>query len=69
MNSIDQQLGRWQWWRRMRGGHWERWYCQDPLHKFVWLRLNECMLPWRWWSGSSELDYTLFVGVPLREDW
>ena len=23
------------WWRRLWGGHWERWYC-DPCHGFLW---------------------------------
>jgi hypothetical protein len=29
-------------WRRLRGGHWERWYVDSPVNSSVWHRVAEC---------------------------
>jgi len=30
------------WWRRLRGGHWERWYVDHPVCGDVWHRVSVC---------------------------
>jgi hypothetical protein len=59
MGWLDAICGKWQWWRRLRGGHWERWYADFPVCADVWLHLDECLL-----RGGF-----LLRGTPTREDW
>jgi hypothetical protein len=38
MNWADHIFSRWRWWRRWRGGHWERWYIDTPVGSCLWFR-------------------------------
>lgn len=41
MRLLDELLGRREWWRAFRGGHWERWWNEaDP--KGRWCRVTRC---------------------------
>jgi len=35
---LDALFAGFRWYRRMRGGHWERWYVDAPVAADVWLR-------------------------------
>jgi hypothetical protein len=49
---LDRSLGRFAWWRRWRGGHWERWRFPVTPGGRVWYRpVDGC---WRD-HGSAEL--------------
>lgn len=39
---LDAFLSGLAWWRRLRGGHWERWYVDHPVCANVWHRLDGC---------------------------
>lgn len=34
---LDAAFGRFQWWRRLRGGHWEHWLIDWPVLSDMWL--------------------------------
>lgn len=34
---LDATFSEYHWYRRLRGGHWERWYFRAPINAFVWV--------------------------------
>ena len=38
----DVLFSRFRWWRKHRGGHWERWYIDHPVCSSVWLHVDRC---------------------------
>lgn len=39
---FDSLFARFRWWRRLVGGHWERWYVDHPFCAFIWHRVPAC---------------------------
>lgn len=35
---LDHWLSRFKWWRRWRGGRWERWFIDTPVGSWLWFR-------------------------------
>lgn len=52
----------WQWYRRLRGGHWERWYVNLPVGTTVWIRRDRCYRKTGTRPGLCE-------GIPRCEGW
>lgn len=42
---LDYAFSRFQWWRRMRGGHWEQWFIDWPVGDDVWLQSDHGTRP------------------------
>lgn len=40
--AFDSALGSFRWWRRLRGGHWERWFIDAPVGTRLWHRVERC---------------------------
>lgn len=51
-------LSGYQWYRRWRGGHWERWYIDHPVCADIWFR--------NWPHGKRP---GLGRGRPICEEW
>lgn len=34
-------LSNYRWYRRLRGGKWERWYIDAPVHSDMWFRVED----------------------------
>ena len=57
MVRFDWIFDRWQWWRRWRGGHWERWIIDYPVCSELWMQRPH--------GGRPGLGR----GTPTCEDW
>lgn len=55
--SLDAVLSNFGWYRRMRGGHWEKWWIDSPVNSAVWLKLDHGERP------------GLGCGAPICELW
>jgi hypothetical protein len=56
-------LERFRWYRRLRGGHWERWCVDWPVCSNIWHRTASC-------SRVTHVRPTaLCRGTPRCEDW
>ena len=38
MSLLDALFANFRWYRRLRGGHWERWHIDSPINSRLWLR-------------------------------
>jgi hypothetical protein len=38
-------VGNREWYRRLIGGHWERWWIDSPVNSFCWLPVDACSVP------------------------
>ena len=41
---VDHWLSRFRWYRRRRGGRWERWFIDTPVGSWLWFR-DPCWYP------------------------
>ncbi len=58
--TIEIVCGRWQWSRKLAGGHWELWHIADPVNARLWIR-GECYKT----AGRPGLGR----GIPVCEDY
>lgn len=58
---LDYLLDRWQWYRKMRGGHWELWDFYDPGPGLTWIHREECYFK----AGPPGLGLAMYE----CEDW
>jgi hypothetical protein len=56
MRVLDTIFSEFQWYRRLRKGHWECWYIDYPVNSRLWLRNEHGKRP------------GLGLGTPLCED-
>lgn len=59
---VSYLFDRYQWFRRWRGGHWERWW-MDAIQSALWMRVDECSYV------SGRAPYALCRGTPTCEEW
>lgn len=59
---FDALLDRCPLWRRIRGGHWERWYVDHPVCGLVWHRVDVCSI------AMQRRPNGLCRGTPICED-
>lgn len=57
MGRFDWLFSNWQWWRRRRGGHWERWIIDSPFNADIWMQNEHGTRP------------PLGRGTPICEEW
>lgn len=62
LNWVDRAFGRFRWYRRLCGGHWECWYLFG-LDATVWFSMDRCS------ADADRLPSPLCNGVPLCEDY
>ncbi len=67
MILLDALLDRFRWYRRLRGGHWERWYVDHPVCAEVWHHVETCTRekPDTWENRPT----MLCRGTPTCESW
>lgn len=71
MRRLDLLLARFQRWRRLRGGHWERWQIGDGRGAFeLWVQPTFCTQEA---AGQTRrgfrIAYPELHGTPICEDW
>ncbi len=60
---LDSFFDRFRWYRRWRGGKWELWYVDDPMHADIWHQVPEFA------RISGERPNPICRGTPKEEDW
>jgi len=58
MGRFDWFLSNRQWWRKWRGGHWERWIIDSPFNADIWMQREH--------GGERP---PLGRGTPTCEEW
>jgi hypothetical protein len=58
--GIWYRRGHWQWYRRLAGGHWERWWLDTPCNFYTWIEDKYCDTRERPGLGR---------GTPTCEEW
>ena len=59
---LGRVLGEYRWFRRLSGGHWERWWV-DVVHSYFWHAVDECSLT------TGERPVSICRGTPTCEHW
>jgi len=63
LNWLDATFGRFRWYRRLCGGHWERWCVAGCPETKVWLQTDGCSA----WKETRPNPWC--SGVPVCEDY
>lgn len=65
---LDSLFDRYRWYRKLCGGHWERWYI-DVVHSRLWIQVARCTHERCVYLPEWEARPPLARGTSTCEDW
>lgn len=66
---LDGFFGHFRWYRRLRRGHWERWWVDSPVNDEWWHRTDRCRAKMPDFDGPNGRPSAGCRGTPTCEEW